>query len=430
MVGPGVAPRVAAFGVLRDVSDGAYADRSAAIRFESLSPPDRRLAQQLAFGAIRLRGRLDVELKGLAGRPLKRLDPAVLDALRLGLFQIRETRIPAHAAVSATMDAVRGLVSSGARGLLNAVLRRATREGLNEQLFPTLERDPVGYLVSWGSHPEWLIRRWLERWPLAEVQRLVENDNRPPSVTLRLLDEPVAEEDWERFTSLGLERIEGQPRMVRLTRGSPRDAIREAHAIVQDPAASCVVDYVSKSLEGPVLEPCAAPGGKTLGLWFASTARPIIAADVQLERLALVRRGAAEVGAKPLMLAMDARFPAVRTVRSVLLDVPCSGTGVLRRRPDARWRLTARRIETLVLLQRELLEAAAGVVEPGGLLVYATCSLEPEENEQQVDAFLARHPEFERDADGCADGRDMFIAPWKDETDGAFASRLRKRRGG
>jgi 16S rRNA (cytosine967-C5)-methyltransferase len=130
------------------------------------------------------------------------------------------------------------------------------------------------------------------------------------------------------------------------------------------------------------------------------------------------------------MLAMDARFPAVRTVRSVLLDVPCSGTGVLRRRPDARWRLTARRIEKLVLLQREMLEAAAGVVEPGGLLVYATCSLEPEENEQQVDTFLARHPEFERDADGCADGRDMFIAPWKDETDGAFASRLRKRRGG
>ncbi len=430
MVGPGVAPRVAAYGVLRDVSDGAYADRSAAIRFEALSPADRRLAQQLAFGAIRLQGRLDVELVALADRPLNRLDPAVLDALRLGLFQIRETRIPAHAAVSATLDAVRGMVSAGARGLLNAVLRRASREGLNEQLFPTLETNPLGHLVAWGSHPEWLVRRWLERWPLAEVLRLVENDNRPPSVTLRLLDGPVSEDEWERLASVGLERVEGHPRIARLIQGTPRHAMREAHAIVQDPAASSVVDYVSKSLEGPVLDACAAPGGKTLGLWFASRARPIIAADVQFERLGQVRRGAAAVGAEPLMLVMDARFPAARAAQSVILDVPCSGTGVFRRRPDARWRATAGKLEALVLRQRELLESAAAVVEPGGLLVYATCSLEPEENEQQVDGFLARHQEFERDADGCADGKDLFIAPWKDETDGAFASRLRKRRDG
>jgi 16S rRNA (cytosine967-C5)-methyltransferase len=206
--------------------------------------------------------------------------------------------------------------------------------------------------------------------------------------------------------------------------------MREAHAIVQDPAASSVVDYVSRSLDGPVLDACAAPGGKTLGLWFASPARSIIAADVRSERLKQVRRGAAAVGAGPLLLVMDGRFPAVRAMPSVILDVPCSGTGVLRRRPDARWRVTVGKLESLVLRQRELLEAAAMVVEPGGLLVYATCSLEPEENEQQVDGFLARHPEFERDADGCADGKDLFIAPWKDDTDGAFASRLRKRRGG
>lgn len=430
MVGPGVAPRVAAYGVLRDVSGGGYADRSAAIHFESLTPADRRLAQQLAFGAIRLRGRLDTELKVLVGRPLKRLDPTVLDGLRLGLFQLRETRIPAHAAVSATLDAVHGTMSVGARGLLNAVLRRAAREGRNDQLFPALDRDPVGHLVSWGSHPEWLVRRWLERWSLAEVERLIENDNRPPSVTLRLLDAPATEEDRERLASVGLERIEEHPRMVRLTRGSPKEAMSEAHAIVQDPAASSVVDYVSKSVEGSILDVCAAPGGKTLGLWFATSVRPVIAADVHPERLTQVKRAAAAVGAEPLMLVMDGRFPAVRTARNVVLDVPCSGTGVLRRRPDARWRLTAGRIEALVLLQRELLEAAAGIVDPGGLLVYATCSLEAEENEQQVDDFLVRHPEFERDADEGANGRDLFIAPWNEETDGAFASRLRKRRGG
>jgi len=407
MVKPGTAPRVAAYSVLRDVSDGAYADRSATIHFEGLSPADRRLAQQLAFGAIRLRGRLDAELTLLTGRKLKRLDPAVLDALRLGLFQIRETRIPAHAAVNATMESVRGKVSSGARGLLNAVLRRAAREGQNDQAFPALERDPVGHLATWGSHPEWLVRRWLERRPLADVQRLVDAD-------------------WERFATVGLERIEGNPRMAWLTEGSPREAMREAHAIVQDPAASSVVDYVSENIEGPVLDACAAPGGKSLGLWFASEARPLVAADVQLERLTRARRGAEAGGAELLMLAMDARFPAIRAARTVVLDVPCSGTGVLRRRPDARWRLTAGRIEALVKLQRELLEAAAGIVESGGLLVYAACSLEPEENEEEVDRFLERHPEFDRDADGS----DLFIAPWVDGTDGAFASRLRKRSDG
>ncbi|MFQ5529635.1 MAG: 16S rRNA (cytosine(967)-C(5))-methyltransferase RsmB, partial [Gemmatimonadota bacterium] len=219
-------------------------------------------------------------------------------------------------------------------------------------------------------------------------------------------------------------------RMARVTGGTPRQAMLEAHAIAQDPAASCVVDYVSEGLDGPVLDACAAPGGKTMGLWHSSGARPLIAADVSLERLIQVRRGAREARAEPVLLAMDARFPAVRRVPAVLLDVPCSGTGVLRRRPDARWRLTPARIDALAELQEEIIEAGAALVEPGGLLAYATCSLEPEENEQQIDAFLVRHPEFGRDKEGRAEGKDLFVAPWEHDSDGAFASRLRKRRDG
>jgi 16S rRNA (cytosine967-C5)-methyltransferase len=430
MAGPDVAPRIAAFGVLRDVSAGAYADRSAADRFAPLSSRDRRLAQQLAYGALRLRARLDAELTELSKRPLHELDPAVLDALRLGLYQIRETRIPAHAAVNETLEAVRSLVSSGARGLINAVLRRAAREGRSTSAFGSLGEDPVRYLSTWGSHPEWLVRRWLDRWPLAAVQRLVENDNRPPPVTLRLLDASRSADDWERFEAAGLERVGGHPRMVRVTSGSPGDAMRVAFAIAQDPAASSVVDYVSEALEGPLLDACAAPGGKTLGLWHASPARPLIAADVSVDRLVKVRQAAAATGAAPNLIAMDARFPAVRSVRAVLLDAPCSGTGVLRRRPDARWRLTPDRLESLVALQAELIEASAALVEPGGLLMYATCSLEPEENEQQVAGFLIRHPEFRRDSEGEARGEDLFVEPWKNDSDGAFASRLRRRRDG
>ena len=424
MTAEGAAPRRAALQVLLDVEDGAYADRAAEERFAGLETRDRGLAQELAFGSIRLRGRLDTELARLSDRPLRRLDPAVLAALRLGLYQLRETRVPPYAAVDATLDAVRGRASSGARGLVNAVLRRAEREGRPEDLFPALDEDPVGYLSTWGSHPEWLIRRWLGRYPLATVRRLVELDNRPPPVTFRLLETSA-----DRQSDVpGLEPLEGRPRMAVLAEGAPVDVVRRGIAVVQDPAASAVVDYVSPGLEGPLLDMCAAPGGKTVALWFATEARPVIAADVHPGRLRSVRSLARQTGAAPLLVAMDGRRPAIREARSILIDAPCSGTGVLRRRPDARWRLRPDRIDALVTRQRELLDAAAEILSGGGLLVYATCSLEPEENELQVREFLARRPDFERDARAPTGEGDLHVMPWESDSDGAYASRLRKKR--
>jgi len=424
VTGEGVAARRGALEVLRDVAAGAYADRAAARRFAGLDPRDRRLAQEMSYGAIRLRGRLDIELARFANRPLERLDPAVLAALRLGLYQLRETRIPAHAAVNATLEAAGRSVSAGARGLVNAVLRRAAREGRAPDLFPAFADDPAGYLSTWGSHPEWLIRRWLKRHSLASVRRLVELDNEPPPVTFRLLEGSTGVTPMPE----GLDPLPDRPRMAMLADGAPADAIRGGSVIAQDPAASAVVDYVSPGLEGPLLDVCAAPGGKAVALWFASPARPVIAADVSPERLRYVRDLSGDAGAAPWLVAMDGRRPAIRGARTVLLDAPCSGTGVLRRRPDARWRLRPGRIEALAARQRELLDAAADLLPAGGLLVYATCSLEPEENEEQVARFLATRPEFERDAVGTADGVDLHVWPWESGSDGAYASRLRKRR--
>jgi 16S rRNA (cytosine967-C5)-methyltransferase len=187
---------------------------------------------------------------------------------------------------------------------------------------------------------------------------------------------------------------------------------------------------VSHGVEGPLLDACAAPGGKAVALWHASSARPLIAADVSLDRLRSVGSLAADAGAAPWLVVMDGRRPALRSARTVLLDAPCSGTGVLRRRPDARWRLRSERLSALVERQRRLLAATADLVEPGGLLVYATCSLEPEENEQQVDRFLADRPEFRRDPTGAGAGGDLRVMPWESDSDGAYASRLRKRQTG
>ena len=272
--GPGVDVRTASVRVLSDVRRGAYADRAAAKQFRSLSGRDRALSQELAYGAIRLRARLDAELAGIVDRPLSKLDASVLDWLRVGLYQIRETRIPAHAAVHATVEGARITLGRGAAGMVNAVLRRAGRQETPGTSFPDPETAPAEWLSVYGSHPEWLIRRWLARWPLAEVRRLVENDNRPPTVTLRLLDAGGRRpgrragrgRSEDASAEVVLESLPGWPRMVQLVEGEPARALAAGNAVAQDPAASAVVDFVGGEIEGPVLDACAAPGGKAAAL--------------------------------------------------------------------------------------------------------------------------------------------------------------------
>lgn len=437
MTGAAAEPRVAAFRILEAVEGGAYADRAAARPLHGLPARDRALAMELAYGCIRLRARLDHELARLSDRPLARLDPPVRLWLRLGLYQLRELRVPDHAAVHESVAGARRTAGRGAAGYVNAVLRSAARSGRDPSLFPSLEVDPVGHLTTWGSHPEWLVRRWLDRWPLERVVLLVELDNRPPAVTLRPL-EPADCGAAAEAAGPGV-RLEPVPdlRACELSEGDPETVLARVAAVIQDPAASAVVDYAGRDLEGPVLDACAAPGGKAIALaWEVRGARPYVAADRSEARLRRLARAVARTGLDVDPLVMDARRPAVRRAGTVLLDVPCTGTGVLRRRPDARWRIGPGRLEALVGLQRDMLDACAAVVVPGGRLIYATCSLEPEENERQVAAFLERNESFEREAPGAVplpsdvlDARgELRIAPWQRETDGAYAARLVRRR--
>jgi len=436
-VSRGVETRRAAFRILSDVRAGAYADRASAHRLAGLGERDRALGQELAYGSIRLRSRLDAELSRFSNRPLSALDPALLDWLRLGLYQLRQTRIPSHAAVHETVEGVGADLGRGAAGLVNAVLRRADREGVPESAFPARDRKPAEWLSTWGSHPEWLVRRWLKRWPLADVERLVENDNEPPTVTFRLLGEDHPEVVLtDSDAGIALERIEGMVRMVRLVSGEPGRALRKWRAVAQDPAASAVVDFVGADVQGPVVDMCAAPGGKAAALAdVAPGAAPFVAADVSTVRIRRAVSTLKRTDSNANAVVMDALQPAIRSARTVLLDAPCSGTGVLRRRPDARWRLSERRLRSLQVLQAGMLDAGANLLEPAGVLVYSTCSLEPEENHEQVEAFLARRPDFQRDppdspvglaAEYMTNRGDLEILPFRSGTDGAFAARLRK----
>ncbi len=356
------------------------------------------------------------------------------EILRLGAYQLLYMGgVPAYAAVSESVDLVRAHVGARPAGLVNAVLRQVGRGGNGSEGFPAFEDDPLRYLESWGSHPRWLLERWLARWDASTVREVVERDNSRPETFLFPLETTPEDAAAElRLAGLDATAIEGASPRVRLGEGvAPARALEVLpRAIVQDTASNLVARYADVPEGTKVADLCAAPGGKTLAI----ADRPIytLAADRSESRLHMVKENARRVGRPLGLVVADARRPPLHRMDVVLLDAPCSGTGTLARRPDARWRLQPSDIGELAEAQREMLEAAADVVAEGGLLVYATCSLELEENQEQVDAFLQRHPEFTHEPTDAvapeyrdASGR-LFVTPQESGFDGAFAARLRK----
>lgn len=420
--------------MLRAVRQGAFADRAFERVAGSLGDADRRLAHELAYGVLRLRGRLDHVLDRLARGGAGRLEPDVLDILRLGAYQLLELdRVPAYAAVSDAVEAAKRERGRGAASLVNAVLRKLSGSPWQAFAFPSPERDIAGYLATWGSHPRWLVERWLARWPPGEVERLVEYDNARPALHVTAVAEPA--EVMRRLEAAGVvaQPVSEVPASLGIDGGDLATALAAAPLVVQDPAAAAVVDYMALERACRVVDLCAAPGGK--GLALAARGHEVVAVDVSRPRLLRLLENRTRLAERRLHVVLaDARRPPIAAAPAVLLDAPCTGTGTLARHPDGRWRLRADNLVALVRLQGALLEAAAAIVEPGGLLVYATCSLEPEENEAQVKAFLDRHPEFEsRPPVGAVasellgnDGA-LSVLPQRHGMDGAYAARLRRR---
>lgn len=414
--------------------------------------PDRPWIRTLVYGTVRLRGRVDhwLTVAGGGRRPAE-LDPPVRTALRMGAFQIMEMgSVPAHAAVAQSVEQVKATRSRAAAGLVNAVLRKlaaaqaqapATRRPWDAG-FPDPAADLESYLTTWGSHPRWLVRRWLRQFGATAARAIVEANNKEPRTYVR----PVGVDVAEAARTLAREGMAtadspcAETPCIPLRRGTdPAAALALVPGVVQDPANALVADFAAPPAGTLVADLCAAPGGKALAL--SAGARGVVAADLSPRRLERVARNAACVarasmcapGPGPVWpVAADARLPPVRRVETVLADVPCTGTGTLRRHPDGRWRLRETDIERMASVQVAILEGAASVVSPGGLLVYATCTLEPEENGVQVERFLERHPGF-RIEPGPAPQRflddqgRLWIRPHESGFDGAFAARMRRR---
>jgi 16S rRNA (cytosine967-C5)-methyltransferase len=433
----------------RVAQDGAYADL--ALRAElgraGLDARDRALATELVHGTLRWRGRLDFTLGRVLTRPLAALEPQLVEILRLGAYQLLFCdRVPDAAAVSESVRLAwaRGLGRAG--GLVNAVLRRLARER-DSLLPPALEHDPLGHLVHALSVPAWLAQRWIESDGAAEGAALARALDRPGPRTVRAnrlrtsRDELLAELRGVhpdavacRFAPDGI-RVGGH--------GDPsaEPAFRDGRMTVQDEASQLVVELLDPRPGERVLDACAAPGAKASAIAERVGAQgEVVAVDRHARRLALVGRDAARLGIGWLRTACaDARALSGTLAKAsfdrVLVDAPCSGIGAWRRNPDARWRLAPEALPELAALQLAILRGVRGLLAPGGSLVYSTCTLTPEENEEVVDALLDEAPELRRtpvaalpgSLSALLDARGALrTLPQRDDMDGFQAVRLER----
>jgi 16S rRNA (cytosine967-C5)-methyltransferase len=380
---------------------------------------------------LRQRTALDSLLGPLVPRGWASVAPDLQDILRLGAYQLTGLdRVPDHAAVDTSVGLAKEMGGAPTAAFVNAVLRRLARA---EPHAPSIAGDAAERLAVEHSHPVWLVRRWIGRFGLEATEELLRWNNTRPRLVLQ-----PARRDLEALAgpwrAAGIE-VETAPfgagLMTNLTRPADLQGFSEGDFIVQDPAQALLCRFVGVPAGATVYDACAAPGGKTIAL--GRHAGIVIAGEVKLSRARRLAENVRRAGSgREHVVVADGRQPPLRQADVVLIDAPCLGTGTFARHPDARWRVGPDALSSLETLQKELLAQAATVVQPGGLLVYSTCTLEPEENQNQVDRFLATHQDFQREpgeavpADLLSQEGDLTILPHQHGMDGAFAARLRR----
>lgn len=411
------------------MAKGAPFDAARDRAVEGMEERDRRLAHELAAGVLRRRGDLDAALSPFAEHGWESVKPKLRDVLRLGAYQLLELdKVPAHAAVGTSTELAKKVVGERAAKFVNAMLRKLAAGGA-----------PAGSEAgSRRSHPAWLVLRWDARFGVEGTKELLLwNDTPPPLVV-----QPArwsAEQLTEAFRAEALHVRPAPFGAGLVVEGRTPTALPGYAAggfVVQDPAQALVARFAAIPAGATVYDACAAPGGKAMavGRTVAPSRGRLIAGDRNVARVRRLKQNLERAGSgKEYPIAADAAAPPLRPCDAVLLDAPCLGTGTFARHPDARWKVSPRALEVIVQRQRDLLDGVAAVVRPGGLLVYATCSIEPEENEQQVDRFLAAHPEFAREPGPGAEAAwlspagDLTLLSQRHGTDGAYAARLRRR---
>jgi 16S rRNA (cytosine967-C5)-methyltransferase len=383
--------RLAAFNILLRVErESSYAvELLHSGLLDELSPVDRNLTTEIVMGVLRWRSVLDQTIALLSFTPFRKLDFEVLTALRMGIYQKQFlTRVPTHAAVNETVELVKQAKKVSAAGLVNAVMRKVKSAAYDPHTFKSTELE---YLSSGLAHPKWLAERWLALFGNDRVRKICEYDQRIPATVLRLNNS----EDETLLAAQGIQLAPGAlmatARVVTSGDVSSTQMFREGKIAIQDEGSQLVAALVGQGQR--ILDCCAAPGGKTAAMATRLPEAEIVASELHPHRATLLRRLAPQQNVE--VITADAlALPFGPDFDRVLADVPCSGTGTLARNPEIKWKLKPEDLLDLQTRQIAILKASMRHVSPGGKLIYSTCSLEPEENEQVITACLSANFDF------------------------------------
>lgn len=434
------APRQLAFDLITEVNrNEGYSNLllPQALSSSALEERDRNLVTELVYGTLRMQGKHDWVLAQISDRPWSEVDPGIIDVARLGVHQIHEMRIPDHAAVAATVEVARKRIGESKASFVNALLRSVTRKSIDDWFAPLLDiKDPVLRMSIQYSHPEWIISAYydlLKDWQ--QVEAALEINNVPALPTLVSWPGYSTQEE---LIALGAEATTYSTLGARW-KGNPGslEIIRHRLAGVQDEGSQLVATVFASVASGASwLDLCAGPGGKAALLSSIAAQRDIsfTANEISTPRADLVRR--VVHGAR--VWTGDGREVATHgeSFDAVLIDAPCTGLGALRRRPEVRWRRTLKDLRELTQLQRELINSAIEVINPGGVLGYATCSPHLAETTVQVSEIIKKHPEMElvditpylpQSLENATRGGAMALWTHLHGTDAMFLAVLRKK---
>jgi 16S rRNA (cytosine967-C5)-methyltransferase len=416
------------------------------IRTEVLNDYDKSLLNEICHGVIRWMRRLDWFLNGFYRGQWEKCMPEIKNTLRVALYQILFlNKIPDYAAVNEATEFVKKISTQKHADVVNGLLRTIIRTK-EELVYPTREIDEVKYLGIMQSHPNWMVKRWIQRFGFEEAEKLAEANNKRPILTVRINTLKISKEDFlKRLTEKNIiyrfcKYLDNFITLRLMSKIYLDEDFREGYYTVQDESAGLVSVLLAPEENDLILDMCSAPGGKATHLaQLLNNKGKIIAVDKYDAKIKVMKENALRLGVTNIDFVQDDsndfQSDIITTQRfdRILLDAPCSGLGVLSKKPDIRWKREPEDIIRLSKVQKKLLDNSAKYLKPGGVIVYSTCTIEPEENMEVVKEFLSMHTDFSIDnaskyihrdlvnEDGCIE-----IFPHKNGIDGSFAARLVK----
>jgi 16S rRNA (cytosine967-C5)-methyltransferase len=438
-------PRGTAVKILNRVErTDSYLDKllDVELKLKELSDLDKSLLAEIVHGVMRWQGRLDWVLNGFTHGNFSKSEVNVRNALRVALYQILFlTQVPHYAAVNEAVEFIKRIRGERFSGFVNAVLRNIIRtlDGIH---YPNPEEDLSQYLAVYYSHPVWMVKRWLARFGKEELEKMLIANNEMPGLTLRINKLKISSPEFLALLEKQNVQFQGSTfidhflKVKSLSGISQMNIFQQGYFTVQDESAALPVLLLDPHPGERVIDMCAAPGGKTTFIAeMMNNQGEILAVDKYETKLNMIKLSCDRLGILNVqLLATDASSLETSLADKVLVDAPCTGLGTLRKKPDIKWKREPEDLKRMVKQQSTLLENAARLVKPGGVIVYSTCTTEPEENSEVIKKFIETHPDYSIEPASNFVNKSVvsvegFIEtfPHKHHIDGSFAARLRKK---